>query len=233
MSNFFQDLFVPGKALAKGVGLGGLYESTDPNIMTKEIIDPAKQAVSNPLSSFLTGNIGQGIPRYGKPILTDLPQGGGASVNPFLSQTVDSLYSGIRDSAVGQFKNTYSDLLEQSAGGLSSSRRAYNDNTAVTNLSLGLADKRAALELGLPQAQLGVATSLKDSADKEANAQYQDWMKSLPEYNPILDKAINYLSNNTSTGSTILSALDPGRESDIMGLFKAVAPIIGKVAAGA
>lgn len=218
MGNFFSDLF----------------KSKDPEIITKTVTDPSKVAVNNPLSSFLANNVGAGLPRYPGELGAELPQGGGASVSPFLSKTVDQLYGDISNSARADFKNTYSDLLEGSAGALSSSSRAYNDNTAVTNLSLGLADKRAALELGLPAAQLDAASKIQAINAQNNALQYQDWLKSLPEYNPILGNAISYLSNQTGTGTTVLSALDPGKNAGIFDLIKAGAQAgATAVAAGA
>ncbi len=217
MGNFFSDLF-SGK---------------DAKITTQSSVDASKKAVADPLSSFLANNIGSGVPRYGKDILTPLPEGGGASVNPFLKSTVDDVFGRIQDTANKTFKNNYSDLLEGSAGALSSSSRAYNDNTAITNLSLGLSGQRSALEQSLPGAQVDVATKVKAANDLEANAQYQDWMKSLPEYNPILDKALSFLSNQTSSGTTVLSALDPGKNAGIYDILKAAAQVGGAVAAAA
>jgi hypothetical protein len=127
--------------------------------------------------------------------------------------------SGVTDTAMKSFKNTYSDLLESSAGALSSSGRAYNDNTAVTNLSLGLADKRAGYEMSLPSAQEAITQQRQTQMNLEANAQYQDWLKSLPEYNPNLDRAMTYLNDQTSSGTTILSGLYSGQTAALWGIL--------------
>lgn len=210
MGNFFSDLF------------GGKKASID----TKPVVDPSKTAVSNPLSAFLASDVGKGLPRYDGELTAGLPQGGGASVDPFLGKTVDQLYNPIQENAVKTFKNNYSDLLEGSAGALSSSSRAYNDNTALTNLNLGLADKRAALELGLPAAQYDIASKIQAANTAADQAKYQEWYKSLPENNPILEKALSYLNNTTSTGTDILSALDPGTAGILGPLISAAATAI-------
>lgn len=199
---------------------------TEPKIETKTVVDPLKQGVANPLSSFLSGQVGAGVPRYEGPLGAELPQGGGASVSPFLSKSVDDIFGQISDTAMKSFKNSYSDILENSAGALSSSGRAYNDMTATTNLSLGLADKRAALELGLPAAQYDIASKMQTQTRENQVLVYNDWMKSLPQYNPVLDKAINFLNGTTSTGTDILSALNPGSSGLIGDLIKAAGTIV-------
>lgn len=211
--SFFSDIFNPQSDINKP--WTDLLFGKPADIITKPVTDQSKLDVANPLSKYLTSQIGQGVPRYNAPILTDLPNGGGASVKDYLNLTYDD----VRNNAVASFKNNYSDLLENSAGALSSSSRAYNDNTALTNLELGLFDKRSQLA----STQFSLASGIKEQNDKEALAQYQDWYKSLPQYNPILDKALSFLNDNTSSGTNILSGLFGGSQGILGDLLKAFA----------
>ena len=207
------------------------FLGTKPKIETETINDPAKTGVANQLSSYLSSQIGQGVPLYGKQILSDLPEGGGASLSDFLKLNAeDSFNSLIKNPAVASFKNNYSQLLEGSAGALSSSGRAYNDNTAVTNLELGLAEKKAAWETGLPAAQLAISSGIKEQVDKEKIAQYQDWLKSLPQYNPALEQGIKFLQESTNTGNTILSYLNPGSKGLLYDMLTSFAKGVGQAA---
>lgn len=189
--------------------------------MTKSVVDTSKQNVANPLSAYLTSQVGQGLPSYSGQMVAPLPQGGGASVSPFLSLTSDQLISQNNQAATNQFKSTYSDILEQSAGGLSSSSRAYNDNSAVTQLSLGLASQDTAIEQSLPAEQLQVAQGVANQQTAIDQAAYQNWWTSLAQNNPALSQAMQFLNSNTSSGTTVLSALDPGSSSSLIDLIEA------------
>ena len=191
----------------------------------KEIIkDPLKEGVASPLSSYLSSQVGQGVPRYGKQILTDLPEGGGASISSFLKLNPETFFNErIKGPALQTFKEDILPIVrEDFAGSLSGSGRFRTEEEAGSRFVRGLAETRANLELQLPQAQYTLAAGLKEQADKEAQAQYTDWFKSLPQYNPVLGQAISFLSDSTNTGSTILSFLDPGTE----GAFKAILGIL-------
>ncbi len=218
MSNFFSDLFSKSPVGQLLGGKDAIY-GTDPEILTKSVTDPSKQAVNNPLSAFLASNIGKGVPRYEGKLTGDLPYGGGGSVNDFLGLS----YGTLKDEASANFRNNYSDLLESSAGALSSSSRAYNDVTALTGLELGLADKRQ----GLATAQYDIASRMQAAETASRQAEYQEWIRTQPEYSPILDKAIAYLNDQTSTGTTVLSALDPGKQGIMGDLIKAAATAAG------
>lgn len=209
MANFFSSLF------------GG----TSPSIQTQSVTDASKQSVANPLSSYLTNQVGQGLPGYNGQLVAPLPQGGGASISPFLNMTSDQLISQTNKAATDQFKSTYSDILEGSAGGLSSSSRAYNDNQAVTQLSLGLANADTAIEEGLPAQQLAVAQGVANQQTSIDQAAYQNWYTSLAQNNPALGQALSYLSNSTSSGTSVLSALDPGQQGILPSLIGAGATL--------
>lgn len=218
MANFFSSLF------------GG----TSPSIQTQTVTDPSKTAVANPLSSYLSSQVGQGLPSYSGQLVAPLPNGGGNSVAPFLNMTADQLVSQNDTNATNQFKSTYSDILEQSAGGLSSSSRAYNDNSAVTQLELGLNTSDTQIEEQLPAEQLSLAQGISANQTQQDQAAYQNWYTSLAQNNPAIASALQFLSNNTSSGTTVLSATDPG-QSGILGSLTEAGATLGSagIAAGA
>lgn len=194
-----------------------LFSGRKEQVNITPIVDKQKTAVANPLSSYLASSIGKGVPRWQGNILPTTDELG-ASVSPFLSKTVGDLYSDVERTAMNSFKNTYADSLEGYAGALSSSGRAYNDKTLTTELALGLAEKKSNLELQLPAAQYAIAAAQKNA---EAQAQYQDWLKSLPEYNPVLDKALAFLNDQTSSGTTWLTSMFAGQKAGIYDIIKA------------
>lgn len=202
-----------------------LFDGTQPSIMTQPTVDPLKTSVANPLSSYLSTQVGQGLPSYQGQMVAPLPNGGGASVAPFLNMSANDLISQTNKTATDQFKSTYSDILEQSAGGLSSSSRAYNDNTAVTQLQLGLASQDTAIQESLPAAQTQVAQTIANQQTQIDQANYQNWWTSLAQNNPALGQAMQFLSNQTSSGTTVLSALDPGEQSILPSLIGAGATL--------
>lgn len=204
MANFFSSLF-----------------GTDPKIDTQPVVDPSKTAVANPLSSYLSTQIGQGLPQYTGQLVAPLPNEGGNSVTPFLNLTSDQLIDQNNRSAINQFKSTYSDILEGSAGGLSSSSRAYNDNSAVTQLQLGLNSQDTQIEESLPAEQLALSQGISANQTAQDQAAYQNWFQSLAQNNPALGQALQFLSNSTSSGTTVLSALDPGSSSSLIDLIEA------------
>lgn len=209
MANFFSDLF------------GG----SSPSIQTQTTVDPSKTAVANPLSSYLSSQVGQGLPNYTGQLVAPLPNGGGNAVSPFLNMTADQLVAQNNKSATDQFKSTYSDILEGSAGGLSSSSRAYNDNTAVTQLELGLNTQDTAIETQLPAEQLALAQGISANQTAQDQAAYQNWYTSLAQNNPAIAQALSFLSNSTSSGSTVLSATDPGTSGILGSLISAGATV--------
>lgn len=205
MANFFSSLF-----------------GTDPKIMTQASVDPTKTAVANPLSSYLSSQVGQGLPSYGGELVAPLPNGGGNSVSPFLNLTSDQLIKQTNSAAENEFKQSFAaNTLEQNAGALSGSGANASINNSETNLELGLASQDTAIQESLPQAQLQVAQGISANQTAQDQAEYQNWWQSLAQNNPAIGQALQFLSNSTSSGTTVLSALDPGSSSSLIDLIEA------------
>jgi hypothetical protein len=185
-----------------------------PSIQTQTLKDPMKESVASPLSRFLSEQTGQGVPRFGKQILTDLPEGGGGSVSDFLKMDEESFFNQyVKDPAISTFEEELLPLIhEDFAGSLSGSGRLRAEGDAARGLARDLAVSRGQFAMDLPAKQLELSTKMKEQNDKEAQAQYTDWLKSLPIYNPALQQSLQFLSEGTNTGTTVLSYLDQGQK---------------------
>ena len=183
-------------------------------IITKKVEDPLKQAVANPLSSFLAGETGQGVPRFEGQIMSDFSERQKSSANDFMNINPHNFFEeNIKAPAIETFREEFDLGREDFAGRLSGSDRFRTEEDRVSRFSRGLAETQANFETQLPQQQYNMALSMKQEADKENVAQYNDWMKSLPQYSPQLEQSIKFLQDSTSTGTDVLSYLDPGKKS--------------------
>lgn len=198
------------------MGFADILLGEKAKIRTEEIRDPLKESAASPLSRFLTSEIGAGIPRFDAKtdtkgrILSDFPTDAEAFFN-----------ERIKGPALQTFREDLLPLVrEDFAGSLSGSGRYRTEEEAASKFARGLADVRVNLEF-----------AIKQENDKEALAQYQDWYKSLPINNPVLERSLSFLSEGTNTGRTVLSFLDQGREGIFGDIIGALAQIGGALAA--
>ena len=173
----------------------------DPEIITKEIRDPVKESVSGPMAKYLGGEIGKGLPRYEGPGIADIA--GGA--REFLAMDPGDWYKGaIADPAIAEFKEELFPLITEGfAGSLRSSGRFRAEEAGISTLSKYLAGERYKAERDIPKEQFAMA---KDIYAQE----YSEWMTTLPQMNPALTQALNFLKG--PTGLDVATALDPGQE---------------------
>lgn len=215
------------------MGFKDIMFGREAEIKTQTIHDPKKAEVASPMSRFLAEQVGAGVPRYGKQILTDLPEVGG--IDEFLKMDADEYFGKyVKDPAMETFEEELLPLIhEDFAGSLSGSGRLRAEGDAARGLARDLAVSRGEFGLKLPAAQMEIAKSIKIENDKEAMAQYSDWLKSLPQYNPVLDKAMKFLQDSTNTGDTVLSYLDEGSDGIFGDIMQAIATAAGAYAAAA
>ena len=189
---------VAGAATGWGLNqLGG----DDPSFKNQTLYDPLKQAVANPMSSYLAGQIGQGVG------------------NPGMDQTYTNRYQDFMGMNANDMfdKNVYQPQLklyqtqqqpliaESFAGGLRGSGHYGKEEEGLANWQAGMGQTRANYTSDMSKAQV----SAGDTYNKQA---YNQWYDSLPQNNPALKLGMDFLSNNTGTGTTVLSALDPGQQ---------------------
>ena len=215
-------------------GEGQPFGRKKPDIITQDVKDPKKGAVSTQLSRFLQNQIGTGVPRFterdrGDKILSDFPEEGLNRATEFLSLDSDAFFDKfVKTPTIETFEEELLPLLREGfAGQLAGSGRIDAETEAARGLSRDLAFSRGEFGLRLPEAQFNIARAIKQENDKEAILQYQDWLKSLPIFNPVLSQSIQFLNESTNTGKTVLSFLDEGTEGVFGDVLNAIATIAG------
>ena len=181
--------------------------------------DPIKTAVSNPLSSYLASQIGRGLPSYtqstGKSLSEPLDTKAYNTYQDFLGINPSEWYNkAVVEPTMRDMKEQNDLVSEGWAGSLRGSGRFRDVEDFTRDTSSRLAEGRYKAELEIPQAQFGMAQSYSEQRNKEKALEYTDWMKSLPEMNPNLDRALQFLAG--PSGRDILayqtSAQIPGAE---------------------
>lgn len=201
----------------------------DPKIVSKKFVDPLKTAVSTPYSKYLAAEVGKGLPRYTEGPLT-YEMGGmeESRYTEFMSMDPGEWFKkAIGDPATKEFKEEMMPLITEGyAGALRGSGRFREEEAGIGKFTEFLATERYKAERDIPMQQIEMAERYKKMKDIDYQAKYQDWMKSLPQYNPALEQSLKFLQS--PTGIDYVTYLDPGRE----GWFKDLLEIAGDVAVG-
>ena len=207
----------------------GILFGDAPGIMTETVTDPLKQNVASPLSKYLASQTGQGVARYTGDFAGKFPEGSLESAQNFMDIDPESFFAeNIAAPATSKFKDQLAVSKEDFAGRLSGSGRFRTEEESISKFNTELASSKANFLINTPQAQFAVAQQIKQEDDKRVQLQYQDWLKSLPQYNPVLEASLKFLNESTSTGTTVLSYLDEGSDGIIGGVLNAVASIFGE-----
>lgn len=185
-----------------------------PGIITKEVVDPQKRAVSTPMAKYLASEVGKGLPRYPGDLSAPLPEGGERALSDFLALDPGDWYQkAVADPAMKEFKEELLPIIREGyAGSLRGSGRFRAEEAGISELTEMLAQGRYIAERDIPGQQFAMATKYKELQDINLAREYSDWAKSLPQASPVLGQALQYLQESTSTGTTILAALDPGQK---------------------
>lgn len=212
MAGFFEDV-------------GDFLFGTEPEIMTKEVRDPIKTAVSQPLSSFLSSKIGKGLPKYGGELYSEIDPQAESRYKEFMSLDAPTFFEEkVAQPAIRRFReDLLPDIKEGFAGSLRGSGRVGTELQAISKFSSDLAEKQGQFELSLPVQQLSMASKRKAQLDADFTKTYKEWYKSLPEMNPVLEQALGFLGS--PTGVDVLTATDPGTEGSFIDLIKIGADI--------
>ena len=196
----------------------GIFGGSKPSIITKTLWDEKKTAVANPLSEFLSQQIGKGIPRYteatGNKLTYDFDDREMSPYRDFLALDAGEWYDkAVANPAMKKYKeDVLPEIREGYAGSLRGSGRFRAEEAGLNQFSESLAQGRYIAEKEIPQAQFKMASTYKGMKDKDYAMRYNTWLSELPHYNPALNTAIQFLQKSTSTGKTVLSALDPGQK---------------------
>jgi len=199
----------------KGGGGGGGEQ-----IVSKEFQDPLKHHVATPMARFLGEGIGRGLPKYEGEMYEPLDPYTKSRYSEFMKLDPGEWF----EEAVGgpETKRFKEELLpeirEGYAGSLRGSGRFRAEEAGIGRFSEYLAGERARQipEISKAQFGMGMSRAAYESVGKEIK--YKKWLSELPEYNPILDKAMAFLAG--PTGRDVAVATDPGQKSPWGDLLK-------------
>ena len=205
----------------------GWFSGRKPSIMTKEVVDPHKKAVSTPMSQYLSQEVGKGLPRYEGKLSHEFSPEESRSYSDFLALDAGDWFDkAVGDPATKHFKEELlPEITEGYAGSLRGSGRYRAEEAGIGKFSEGLAAQRYQAEREIPAQQFAMTLERAKQMDIGYAREYGDWMKSLPQMNPVLGQAMQYLQESTGTGTTILSALDKGQKGGWADLLKAGAMV--------
>ena len=213
--------------------LSKAFGGTDPKIMSKTFVDPLKQAVATPYSKFLAEKVGQGLPQYEGDLTPDMSQEGQNAYSNFMGMDAGEWFDkSIGDKATQDFQeNILPGVEEGYAGALRGSGR-YRDVEDYSNrFSQDLASTKSQAVLDITKAQVDTGFKEWGVRQQQAAMEYESWYKTLPENNPMLDKALQFLSEGTSTGTDVVTFLDPGKKGWLGDVISSVA--VGAIAIAA
>ena len=183
-----------------GGALGGMLggnKKGGSNIIN--VVDPYKTKISEAMTPFLESRIGKGLPSYEGQLYENLNPNTINNMNSFLSLSpTDWFNKNVQDPTVKNYKeNVLPDIQESFAGGLRGSGRYTNELDSMNNLYTNLASQRAQAEIDIPAKQFDMASSYKKLKDLDYLLEYNNWYTSLPETNPILKTALDFLNSDT------------------------------------
>lgn len=210
------------------------YKGEAPTVETKVIEDPYKMAVTSPLSAFLSSRVGKGLPGYtastGKSLYEPMDPKAYSTYQDFLGIKPDEWYQkAVVDPTMKDMSTQTADLSEGWAGSLRGSGRYSSLEDFTQDTASTLAEGRYNAELQIPQAQFTMAQSYSDQRNKEKALEYADWMQSLPENNPVLTQALQFLAGND--GRDIVTYQTAGKSSNFGGIGSVLGMALGALLA--
>ena len=202
--------------------ISSLFKEKAPSIQTQTFTDPAKANVANPLSAYLASEVGKGVPKY-----EDAPTIDPEATNrykEFLGLNANEYFDKyVAEPQTEAFKRDFLPVLQEGyAGNLRGSGRYRSEEDAVNRFSEDLAGLRYTANTEIPMKQMEAATKYYAMQDLEYSRNYENWYKSLPENNPALVQAIQFLSEGVSSGTTLLQQNIPGQKgagSTLLGML--------------
>ena len=203
----------------------------DPEIQTKTVEDPYKMAVTNPLSKFLASSIGKGLPKYegGTPSLGEDYEN---RYSEFVGMSpTDWFQSSIAAPTMKEWgKETVPIIEEGWAGNLRGSGRFRDVEESAFKMGEDISRVGGELVPSLYTSQLAAGTQRFGSEMQKWAADYASWLQTLPEFNPVLDKALAFLAG--PSGRDVIAATDPGKEGIVSDLIKMAATAAAVTAMG-
>lgn len=191
----------------------GIRYKGEAKLETKVVEDPYKTKVSGPLSEFLSRQVGKGLPSYqstGQSLYEPLDPKAVSSYQNFLSMSPNEWYQkGVEAPTLRAMREQIPLIEESWAGGLRGSGRFRDVEDYIGDTMETIAEGRYKAELEIPQAQFGMAQSYSQMRTQQRMLEYADWLQSLPEMNPNLDRALQFLAGDS--GYNILAYQTGGK----------------------
>jgi hypothetical protein len=215
------------------------------SVQTMVIEDPYKIAVSSPLSEFLSRQVGKGLPSYtettGKSMYEPLDPAAYNTYQNFLNVSPGDWYTkAVQEPTMKAMREEIPNIEEGWAGSLRGSGRFRDVEDYMQDTAETLATGRYQAELQIPQAQFAMAQSYSEQVGKQKLLDFTDWYQSLPENNPVLAQALQFLAG--PSGRDVITYQTQGSKDmlggaisgGIMGaiLAAALAPVTGGTSLG-
>lgn len=166
--------------------------------------DPAKKAVSDKLSSYLTSQVGQGASPYTGALTTSLDPLAQARYNEYMGMDPSAWFEkSVTQPTMSRFKEELLPEINESwAGGLRGSGRYRDVEDYSSSVSEKLGEVGAKAIPSIYESQLGLGYKQAELDKSNKALEYNEWLREQPEYNPVLEQALKYLGSGTSTGET-------------------------------
>jgi hypothetical protein len=206
------------------------YKDSGGSVETKVIEDPYKMAVTNPLSAYLASQVGKGTPRYGsegsgsegKTLYEPMDTKAYSTYQDFLNINPDEWYTkAVVEPTMKDMADQNAIISEGWAGSLRGSGRFRDLEDFTQDTASTLAEGRYNAELQIPQAQFAMAQSYSQQRNQEKALEYADWYQSLPENNPALTQALQFLAGND--GRDVITYQKQGESSNLGSVLGMVA----------
>ena len=209
----------------------GFFGGSSPGIQTQVVTDPYKTRISNVLSKYLAGQVGKGLPEYPRQLYEPFNPEAYSRYSDFLSLSPEKWWTkAVLEPSMRTYKEETLPLLKEAhAGQLSSSRFDTALVESAEDLATTLGESKYRAELEIPQAQFGMAEEYSKLRTSQFQLEFQDWMKSLPQMNPALSQALQFLAG--PSGQDILAYQTPGEKGKGGLLGGGIGAVLGLVAA--
>lgn len=193
----------------------GWFKGKKAEMKTQVVEDPYKIAVSSPLSSYLATQVGKGLPRYEDQLYEPMDT---SAYSKFLSIEPGEWYTkAIQEPTLKAAREEVPFIEEGWAGALRGSGRFRDVEDYWSDVSETLGEGRYQAELQIPQAQFGMAQAYSQQRTQQLQLEYIDWMKSLPEMNPTLDKALQFLAGPSGRDVITYQTAGKGGKGGLLG----------------
>ena len=213
---------------------GGSDNEESSGFKTQAVVDPLKQAVASPLSSYLASQIGKGLDKYPGDLFVPLDAATEKNYKNYTALDAGDYFTkNNQDPATAIFKRDFDATTREGyAGNLRGSGRFGAEEDAINRFSQGLATQRGTFVPEFNAKQVEMGKTYWGIKNAENQALVEDWYKTLPQNNPAINQALQYLNNQTSTGTDWLASVNNQPEqgnwfNDILNSLFTSAPSLG------